>query len=477
MEYSFCPQCGALVCDTVCPQCGAQLGDACIKSVDEEVINPDTFVKKKYEDGAVKKEKNSGIGWIIMAVAGVVAVLFVLVLVASGSFVFLILSNFESQKDLSGSIVQNSTSTSSSTQSSSGSGSSGSSSSSTLPTGLVTPLEGMEYVPLTPERMDEILEEASYYEDEVVTEADFILVTDVPDFFAYGHTNMPRTEFEGIYYNYLGDSFDYNQDYSVDRHSFSYIGDKDGIEVYGAVNYYSLTGDSIPNLEEINATLYAHAMNPLMAYLDDQTSYDETTDISFGVDCFVSYNDEQKISIVRYIQVYSDGYQEFFYMTADNIDLKNGEFLSAKDILDIDASFATKFKEYSRAQNGSDVEALYYLTDEELVDMLLNDDTNIIFFSPCGLEVGMNYAFHQSYSNFGWVTVTLNNFEDYVKDSEFCKISDPDNTTNICEEEGVTGPNPDIDEFDSEETDSEEEDDGDDGLLQGIPDDEVIDSL
>lgn len=52
------------------------------------------------------------------------------------------------------------------------------------------------------------------------------------------------------------------------------------------------------------------------------------------------------------------------------------------------------------------------MTDEQLQDFLSDSDTNIIFYTPVGLEIGFNYT---TSSSSGWVTVTIKDYERYMK--------------------------------------------------------------
>ena len=57
------------------------------------------------------------------------------------------------------------------------------------------------------------------------------------------------------------------------------------------------------------------------------------------------------------------------------------------------------------------------LSDAEIIDYLMDDETNILFFSPCGLEIGINYM--QDAIAWGWVTVTLREMGDVLIDDSY----------------------------------------------------------
>ena len=131
------------------------------------------------------------------------------------------------------------------------------------------------------------------------------------------------------------------------------------------------------------------------------------------VDSFIPYNDGEKMSILLDVNTYLDGYREEHYIYAINIDLVNGEIMDNASILKIDEDFGAMFRERNNAQNGEDVIAVVNCTDKELADLLSNPDTNIVFFSPYGMEVGINYM-ADGYS-WGWVSITLSDYEDYLQ--------------------------------------------------------------
>ena len=49
---------------------------------------------------------------------------------------------------------------------------------------------------------------------------------------------------------------------------------------------------------------------------------------------------------------------------------------------------------------------------DELVYEFENPENLIVFYTPCGLEVGLSYY---SYYEYGWFTTTLRDYETYLK--------------------------------------------------------------
>ena len=78
--------------------------------------------------------------------------------------------------------------------------------------------------------------------------------------------------------------------------------------------------------------------------------------------------------------------------------------------------FAAMFREKCCTQNGDDIDGLNAIDDAQLSYFLSNKATNIVFYSPYGMEVGYSYETTENGSSIarGWVTITLQEYEDYL---------------------------------------------------------------
>ncbi len=425
--FSFCPECGSLVSGNFCENCGTEIDEDSIQmSQTPEVPKNMNYGVKNNVKTEAKKKSGPKVAWAIALSSVFALFLVVLLLVAGGATIFLLYSDFlASNNQPTTSVVQGGTGTSGSgTQSGTG----GSGGTTTSPqTYLVEPLEEKKDVEIASEDIDDLLALGTY-SDEVVAQGD--LIPWVPDdsIFPYGHTNSSRVQYMGVYYTEWGDSIDYNQEYTVEAHEFSFSGDVNGAGVSAHINYYQFVGDNIPNLDEINRILYENALNELLAVLSMPAGQLYYTSVDIYSDSYIPYNDDVKASVIRYVQIFYDGYSDTFYLDCDNVDLKEGKMLYTQDIIDIsDTAFAEEFVSLSTNQNGySDV--FDYMTDDELIGMLTNDDTNIIFFSPYGLELGMNYRVNTSFANYGWVTITMGMSSKYCSvKPEYSSITNPTN--------------------------------------------------
>lgn len=255
---------------------------------------------------------------------------------------------------------------------------------------------------------------AMVYSDTTDGSKDFYLNKDYQSTFGSNHDNHTLSEFTGQYYEPFVDCIDTSYDYRLSRHFLTYSNVVDEVIVNADIAYIQFEGDTIPNEDELNRQILEMTANDFWGYLQGQTSLAYIpSEVNFMVDSFIPYNDGEKMSILLDVNTYLDGYREEHYIYAINIDLVNGEIMDNASILKIDEDFGAMFRERNNAQNGEDVIAVVNCTDKELADLLSNPDTNIVFFSPYGMEVGINYM-ADGYS-WGWVSITLSDYEDYLQ--------------------------------------------------------------
>lgn len=218
-------------------------------------------------------------------------------------------------------------------------------------------------------------------------------------------TYVPSPEDE--YYYGPCDAIDENVAYSLKTKSYTNEDPDNNIDV--VINYFELEGEDIPNIDQLNEALEKVALY----YVDDFPQYSAYAEYGDSytvyITSYVTYNDDEMISIVmdEYIMV-DDRYHLDLYPI--NIDVRNGVVLDNDSLLDIDAAFAEEFRERNERQNGS-VEFLDSLTDEELAQFLRDRDSVIAYYTPLGMEVGLNY---ETAGSSGWVTVTYKDYDRYL---------------------------------------------------------------
>lgn len=212
---------------------------------------------------------------------------------------------------------------------------------------------------------------------------------------------------DDVYYYGPCDAIDEDVDYSFVTKSYTNEDPDNDIDV--VINYFQLKGDSIPNIDQLNEALETVALYYAMDF-PQYSSYAEYGDsYTVYITSYVTYNDEDMISIVldEYVMV-DDRYHVDLYPM--NIDIKNGVILDNDSLLQIDTAFAEEFRERNDEQNGT-VEYLDLLSDEELAQSLQDRDSMIAYYTPLGMEIGLNY---DGAGSSGWVTVTYKDYEKYL---------------------------------------------------------------
>lgn len=134
--------------------------------------------------------------------------------------------------------------------------------------------------------------------------------------------------------------------------------------------------------------------------LDDETFF------MFAVESYVTYMDEDTLSVAYVEYGYLDDETFESYVISVNVDMESGFAMTNSQILNINDDFSIDFRERTERQNGSN-EMLDYYSDQEITQLLNDEDSLIIFYTPLGMEVGFNFYY-------GWVTVTYQDYARYV---------------------------------------------------------------
>ena len=93
------------------------------------------------------------------------------------------------------------------------------------------------------------------------------------------------------------------------------------------------------------------------------------------------------------------------------MNLKMGTIMDNTQILQLEDSFGEEFRQRSNKQNGSTY-GIELFSNVEIVSMLKEKDSIIIFYTPIGLELGYSYE-KDGYT--GWVTISMQDYENYMK--------------------------------------------------------------
>ena len=213
---------------------------------------------------------------------------------------------------------------------------------------------------------------------------------------------------EGGYYE-LHDELRWDLSYVVDFEEY-YEGDDgedspdSGRDIY--ITYPVIAGDDVPNLDSLNRTI----MDEVDFLKDVADDAEEGVDVHLSGEAYVTYMDEERLSIVFEENLYLDygGSEQVvdYYLYSLNIDMENGVVLDNGSMVNTDDDFSVDFRRRSDEQNG-EISYLTALSDQEITEYFKSDDI-IVFYTPLGMEIGFNYEY-------GWVTVTYRDYEQYLR--------------------------------------------------------------
>ena len=211
-------------------------------------------------------------------------------------------------------------------------------------------------------------------------------------------------DYDDWYYN-LHDDVKTDLPYSVEFEDFEYDADYDNVMIN--VTYPVIKGENVPNLDKLNQTIQAEK-DFFTEYFEEEYKDHMTEEYSYfsaQSKGYVTYMDEEKMSIVFSEYIYSDYYNDV-YLYCINIDMENGIILNNENLLNINDDFSVEFRQKSDIQN-DEITYLTRMTDQEMTKLFNSSDV-IVFYTPMGMEIGFNYEE-------GWVTVTYEEYEKYLK--------------------------------------------------------------
>lgn len=206
---------------------------------------------------------------------------------------------------------------------------------------------------------------------------------------------VPQAEDE--YYVELADAIRDDLSYKVTKTDYSYSDETGGVLVY--VEYPRVSGTGFD--DKFNEILETSAM-----YYAKELGAGNVFDSIVIVMAYITYMDENTLSVVL-DETYSDGN---WYSQSDlyclNFDIKTGTCRYNTEIIQPSAALVQAFRDMSEYQNGT-VENLDRMSDEEILSYFSDEDSLILFYTPVGLEIGLNYEE-------GWITATLKEYEQYL---------------------------------------------------------------
>ena len=213
-------------------------------------------------------------------------------------------------------------------------------------------------------------------------------------------TSIPY--YSGLY-NAIKNDLSYQIGFTTDScysESYSNI----GIEI----EYPQIISGDISCKNDINNALYyeySYYEDYLKEFLGEMTG--EEDNFQCYSDAYVTYMDEKILSVVFKeqfsITVGTESYSTISFYCL-NFDLENGSLLDNTQLLTMDEAFALDFRQREATENGE--EALTIYTDQEIQDMLNAPEKLVVFYTPMGMEVGLNldervvYVTYEDYQSY-----------------------------------------------------------------------------
>lgn len=169
-----------------------------------------------------------------------------------------------------------------------------------------------------------------------------------------------------------------------------------------------IKGEGIENLDVLNDALAAEYqdLQEYMEMITGDLEIDGAEPAQASVDCYVTYMDEEFLSVVYNVRISMEYYGQV-YLSCVNINMESGVVMhNLMDLIHVDDAFAIEFRERNARQNQTD--SIDYMSDQEVAAYLRSENTGIAYFTPLGMEIGFNYEQ-------GWITVTYQDYRDYLR--------------------------------------------------------------
>lgn len=169
-----------------------------------------------------------------------------------------------------------------------------------------------------------------------------------------------------------------------------------------------IQGENIENLDVLNDALTAEYqdLQEYMEMITGDLGIDGAEPAEVSVDCYVTYMDEEFLSVVYNVRISMEYYGQV-YLSCVNINMESGVVMhNLMDLIHVDDAFAIEFRERNARQNQTD--SIDYMSDQEVAAYLCGENTGIAYFTPLGMEIGFNYEL-------GWITVTYQDYRDYLR--------------------------------------------------------------
>lgn len=200
------------------------------------------------------------------------------------------------------------------------------------------------------------------------------------------------------YYVELADAVRDDLSYSVEFEEYTHSDYDKSVHISV---WYAQVSEDLANCDTINECLMDSALYYAYMYESETVS-----DFMLEAESFVTYMDEEILSVVVSEYIYADG-ETIYDLYCMNFDLTTGTLLNNTDMIEVSDSLVETFIDQSIYQNGYTYSVEDY-SNEEIADFMKNEDNLILFYTPVGLEIGYNHPD-------GWVTATIKDYQRFLK--------------------------------------------------------------
>lgn len=226
-----------------------------------------------------------------------------------------------------------------------------------------------------------------------------------PDDYDGNHDDSEKENSSSAYYEFH-DAISEDLSYRVEFETYDEVmGENENISLN--VVYPVFYSESEDDLTGVNNAAQKE-LKELQNYVHSVSEWlSDNEEFTFEVESYVTYMDEEILSIAYMEYGYLNGEYYEGYVISVNIDMDSKMALTNSQLLNIDDEFSIEFRNRCEKQNG-EIESLNYYSDQDITELLTSEDSLIIFYTPLGMEVGFNYYY-------GWVTVTYPDYQKYQR--------------------------------------------------------------
>lgn len=222
----------------------------------------------------------------------------------------------------------------------------------------------------------------------------------------YGYYDEDGSDNDQSEYYEFHDEIASDLSYRVEFESWDAVfGEYENITLEAACPvFYSVEGEELTGVNKA----VQKELEELNDYLDSLTIwFEETEELRYEVESYVTYMDEEILSVAFVEYGYIDDEYYESYIVSVNIDMESKMAMTNTQLLEIDDAFSIEFRNRCEKQNG-EISSLNYCSDQDITELLTSEESLIIFYTPLGMEVGFNYYY-------GWVTVTYPDYQQYQR--------------------------------------------------------------